>query len=247
MNNAAPYPDLRPTEARRAARPRTVTAAIAGLLALMVAVPMALAASGAQAPAPFGTYIVYSAAGVYDPTVPPVQGDLADWFHREVMGRDDAELATERAKADAYFADKFGSLYTSGSLMAFGLDPRTQYRAYFISGKNVPPEGWLVRDGGFQAFLSDGGMVVFGNYNIDVTEKKKSEPIIIHYESADPIYPQADGSLLFRCRVTSEDFDDFGGGLAQGISDPQQLADGRTITNIRNVLTFPGYGFAATP
>lgn len=246
MNNVAPNRELGPKEARRTGWPRTVTAAIAGLLALMLAVPMALAAARAQAPAPFGTYIVYSAAGVYDPTVPPVQGNLADWFHREVMGRDDAAIAAERARADAYFAAEFGSLYTPGSLAAFGQDPRTQYRAYFISGEDVPPEGWLVRDGGFRAMLSDGGMVVFGNYSIDVTEKKKSEPIIIHYESADPIYPQADGSLLFRCRVTSEDFDDFGGGLAQGISDPQQLADGRTLTNIRNVLTFPGYGFAAT-
>jgi hypothetical protein len=214
---------------------------------LMVMALLMLAASPSSVnppPEPFGKYLVYSAAGVYDPSIPPAEGDLAVWFHKEIMGRDDAAIAAERARADAYFQTTFGALYTPGSLEAFGVDPRNEYRAYFISGMRVPPEGFVVRDGGFMADLSNGGFVVFGNYNIKVTKPSGAEPIIIHYESVDPIFETPTG-LFFQCRLSSEDFEDFGGGLAQGVSIPRTLADGRTIANIRNILTFPGLGFGA--
>lgn len=224
------------------------TVAANTLLVAALALP-ATAAEPAEAPEPFGKYAVYTAAGVFDPSVPPAEGDLAAWFHEEIMGRDDQALEDERARADAYFAEAFGELYTPGSLEPFGVDPRNEYRVYLMSGEDVPPEGWVVRDGGFRADLSDGGFVVFGDYNIAVTSSGDGEdrdPIVIHYESTHPIYPQDDGSLLFRCRLTSDDFDDLGGGLAQGMSDPQTLDDGRTVANIRNILTFPGLGTAAS-
>lgn len=236
---------------------------------LLVATMMLSAASvqaqpGAPTPEPFGKYLVYSAAGVFDPTIPPVEGDLAVWFHREIMGRDATAMAAERMAADRYFMRTFGASYVPGSLVAFGLDPRVGYTAYYVSGANVPSEGWVVRDGGFQALLTDGTMVVYGDYNIKVTRRgrhdrdgkdddgddrgrgrKDPPPIIIHYESADPIHFHPDGSLYFRCRLRSDSFRDFGGGLAQGVSAPHTLPDGRTVSNIRNVLTFPGLGFDA--
>lgn len=183
-------------------------------LAVIVLVPAALAVATFaaahaiwHAPAPFGKYLVYTAANVYDPAVPPAEGDLADWFHRQVMGRDDAAIAAERAAADAYFAATFGSLYVPGSLEAFALDSRVGYTAYFVSGENVPPEGWVVRDGGFRADLTDGTFVVYGDYNIEALRRGRSgrpaEPIIIHHESVDPIHPHPDGSGYFRCRSTS--------------------------------------------
>ncbi len=226
-----------------------------GLVALLALVTVAAGWPHAPSPDPFGQYLVYSAAGVYDASIPPEEalpevaewGNLADWFHRGVMGRDDAALAQEEAEADAYFQDTFGDDYEPGSLFAFGFDPRNEYRAYFISGMRVPTEGWVVRDGGFMAILKDGGMVVYGDYNIEVTAPgrgRQPDPIIIHYESASPIYPNPDGSLMFLCVLTSEDFDDFGGGLAQGVSVPQTV-DGMTVANIRNILTFPGLGFDA--
>lgn len=231
-------------------RYRIPVVAAAAIVLIAMALPVAAGSPAVHAPAPFGKYLVYTAAGVYDASAPPAEGDLADWFHRDIMGRDDDEIAAERAEADAYFTATFGALYTPGSLVAFGFDPRNEYRAYFISGESVPPEGWVVRDGGFIADLSDGGFVVFGDYNIKATKSGKGgtpDPILIHYESVDPIYPQADGSLMFRCRLSSESFDDFGGGLAQGMSAPQTLSDGRTVANIRNILTFPGLGFDALP
>jgi hypothetical protein len=89
-------------------------------------------------------------------------------FIAQVMGRDDTAIAAEQGAADEYFAATFGSLYVRGSLVAFGLDPRVGYTAYFISGEDVPPEGWVVRDGGFRADLTDGTFVVYGDYRIRI-------------------------------------------------------------------------------
>jgi hypothetical protein len=225
-------------------------------------------------PQPFGRYLVYTAAGVYDASIPPEEGDLTVWYHQTIMGRTPAQVAVVQAKADQYFLDVFGIL--PGNSVAFGVDPRNEYRAYFISGKDVPPEGWVVRDGGFMVAIGDdgsggttlhgtwggaagrwvpkGSFVVFGDYNIAVTgpgrgdgnDKEVRKPILIHYESAEPIIPNPyQAGILFQCRLSSNDFNDFGGGLAQGISIPHKTADGRTIANIRNILTFPGLGFAA--
>jgi hypothetical protein len=222
-----------------------------GLVSVALALAtIAAAHSSWPPPAPFGKYLVYTAANVYDPSVPPAEGDLADWFHRDVMGRDDAAIAAERTAADAYFTATFGSLYVPGSLEAFGLDPRVGYTAYFISGEDVPPQGWVVRDGGFRADLTDGTFVVYGDYNIKPTKSGRGgrdpQPIIIHYESVDPIHGHPDGSGFFRCRLSSSSFNDFGGGLAQGMFANQSLPDGRVVSNIRNILTFPGLGFAAS-
>ncbi|RUL87972.1 hypothetical protein [Tautonia sociabilis] len=247
--------------------------AVPVLVVMVAGVGAALSAAqgnrpqGPPPPEPFGTYLVYSAAGVYDPSIPPAEGDLALWFHRDVMGRGPAQIAAERARADAYFQATFG--VPPGRSSAFGLDPRNEYRAYVVSGENVPPEGWVVRDGGFMVTIGAGGatlrgtwggpsgrwvpegtVMVFGDYNIAApgvgNGRRGDREIIIHYESAEPIIPNPfQEGILFQCRLTSDSFDDFGGGLAQGISIPRVGADGRLVANIRNVLTFPGLGFDA--
>jgi hypothetical protein len=92
--------------------------------------------------------------------------------------------------------------------------------------------------------------VVFGDYNIaDVgpgrgngKDTNVRPPILIHYESTDPIVPNPYLSgIFFQCRLISAEF---GTGLAQGISIPH-MKNGKTVANIRNILTFPGLGFAA--
>jgi hypothetical protein len=245
--------------------------------ATLIAMTVLLSTTSAQAqknpaPQPFSKYLVYTAAGVYDPNVPPPQGDLVVWYQQTVMGWTSAQAAEKQAEADEYFLSAFG--IPSGSSVAFGVDPRNEYRAYFISGENVPPEGWVVRDGGFNVTIGDdgsGGMilhgtwggaagrwvpkgtfVVFGFYNIAVTGPGRGSgnddtaaraPIIIHYQSAEPIIPNRfQAGILFQCHLSSSDF---GEGLAQGISIPHKRADGKTIADIRNILTFPGLGFAA--
>ncbi|HSM54808.1 MAG TPA: hypothetical protein VK879_01535 [Candidatus Sulfomarinibacteraceae bacterium] len=100
-------------------------------------------------------------------------------------------------------------------VQAFGQDPRTEYRAYKITGYRVPAEGWLVRDGGFIVNIP-AGTTLHGEYRGE------------------------DGITL-----PSDSFEDHGGGLAQGVFKMHTTEDGRQISNIRNVITFPGLGFEA--
>lgn len=228
----------------------------------------AIAMSWPHNPPPenFGFQLVYMADGIFDPSTGPSAAELSDWFHKDVMGRSDAEIEAERQKALDYFEAQFGLDLEPEDVQSFGQDPRTEYRAYKITGYRVPEEGWLVRDGGFRVAIPAGttlygefggaagvtlpgdGFVVFGEYNIDVTgpgNGKQPEDIIIHYQSESPIVPNGEFGAAFLCRVTSEHFEDFGGGLAQGVFQTHTTEDGRVVSNIRNVLTFPGLGFEA--
>lgn len=229
----------------------------------------AIAAAWPHNPPPdnFGFQLVYMADGVFDTNTPPPTGEydnLADWFHKGVMGRTEAEIEAERAKAQEYFHEQFGLDADLANIEAFALDPRTDYRAYKITGYDVPSEGWVVRDGGFRLMIPAGtvlhgefggpggwtmprgGMVVFGEYNIDVTrpgDGAQPDDIIIHYESGSPIIGESGLPTAFQCIISSESFEDHGGGLAQGVSASMTLDDGTQLSNIRNVLTFPGIGF----
>ncbi|HEY5572218.1 MAG TPA: hypothetical protein VIK64_04300 [Anaerolineales bacterium] len=225
---------------------------------------------GSPTPNGFDKFLVYMAAGVYDPDEPnPLTPQV---FQREIMGRSDEEIAQDRAAAIAFFNERFGlNLTDPGGLFTtftqngvefspLAFDPRNEYRAYVVSEERVPSSGWVVRDGGWRVGVVDpegitlGGefagvhipqntSMVFGNYNIQRTLPggREIEPIIIHYESGGPIIRNADlaGGLMFRCDLFSEEF---GEGLAQGISAGVTLPDGRFQANIRNVLTFPGLG-----
>lgn len=214
-----------------------------------------------RTPEGFNEVVIFMAAGEYDPAVPPKEGDLSMWFHKTVMGRTDEQIMEQKNLAEEYFMGQFG---IDTDPQAFGLDPRNEYRAYYISGMDIPEEGWVVRDGGFLvAFMADttlygewggvtgktvpsGSIIVFGDYNIDVTGPGKSgknpafaEPIIIHYQSAEPIIPEViNGGITFRCTVIAP----WGEGIAQGLSYGQSAGDGRVQANIRNVQTYPEYG-----
>lgn len=247
---------------------RITTIAMVLLAALLVLPVLGFANGGPPSPTPqgFDKYLVYTAAGLYDPSPSesPTAKFLADWFHKDVMGRSEAEIVSEKAAADAFFLARFGPDLTS---KPFGVDPRNEYRAYVISGEWVASEGWVVRDGGFMVMVPDvddtggmtltgtwgepdgkwvpaGSMIVFGDYNIlregpGNSAGSTTQPLIIHYQSLSPIiqHPYEDG-IKFMCEVMSEDF---GEGLAQGLSNPQTV-DGKFQANIRTILTFPGFG-----
>jgi hypothetical protein len=63
------------------------------------------------------------------------------------------------------------------------------------------------------ATLSDETFVVYGDYNIKATRPgrggREPEPIIIHYESVDPIHNHPDGSGYFILEATDDDFSGF--------------------------------------
>jgi hypothetical protein len=212
-------------------------------------------AQESQVPVGFDQLLVYMGAGTYDPNDPEYQAPDGDFWHREIMGRTDDEIAQNRAEAVEFFKTRFGIDPDNNDgvmLQSFIVDPRNEYRAYVVGNREVPAEGWVVRDGGWSlavmnpAGLTLGGefegvqvpqgtMMVFGDYNIDTG----AEPIIIRYQSGEPIVPQDAGWIAFRCELISEEF---GRGLAQGISARVELENGLVNANIRNVLTFPGLG-----
>ncbi len=176
------------------------------LMALGLALPGTVRAQD-SAPANFDGYLVYMANGQYDPSVPNAASGAK--FQSEIMGRSEADVAAELQRAEAFFRDTYGIDFTSVDAVegvktadnatfdtaGFMVDPRIEYRAYTIAGRDVPAEGWVVRDGGWSVVIGDGGavlngawggdegvevpagsIIVFGDYNIDTGE----EPILIH-------------------------------------------------------------------
>ena len=209
-----------------------------------------------EVPDGFDQTLVYMATGVYDPNDPDYEAPDGDFWHREIMGRSDEEIAENRAEAVDFFVERFGInpderddvMFTD-----FMFDPRNEYRVYAIGGRDVPTEGWVIRDGGWMLAITNpdgvtlggefdgvtvpqGTMMVFGDYNIDTVD---GDPIIIHYRSGEPIVPQSAGWIAFRCELHS---DEFGYGLAQGISEPVVDENGVVTANVRNILTFPVLG-----
>lgn len=87
-----------------------------------------------------------------------------------------------------------------------------------------------------------GTSFAFGNYNIVTTKRRPGgafREIIISYRAGSPVIPLFDGSLHFRCELTSEEF---GAGLAEGVAVPIPLGNGMIQQDIRNVLTFSDAG-----
>ncbi len=232
-----------------------IHALIATLLLFAGSLATAQGVADQQPPDGFETMLVYMGTGVYDATDPDYVMPDGDVWHREIMGRSDAEIAENRAEAVAFFEERFGlNPDTQDGLMLvdFMFDPRNEYRAYVSSEAAIPSEGWVVRDGGWMLSVTDpdgldlggefagthvpqGAVFVFGDYNIDVPG---GEPIIIHYQSGQPIVATESG-MLFLCETYHPEW---GWGRAQGISAPVTLEDGRTQANVRNVLTFSGLG-----
>ena len=228
------------------------------LLAVLVAASAISLVSAQEVPDPtgFDQLLVYIGNGVYDASDAAYEMPTGEFFHQEIMGRSDEAMEQNRQDAIAFFETRFGIDATDSNnfgFMPFMFDPRNNYRARVASELSVPADGWVIRDGGWMLSVMNpdgvtlggefegvtvpqGAMMVFGDYNIEVPD---GEPIIIHYRSGEPIIANADGSIMFRCLLTSEAF---GEGLAQGISAPQTLEDARTVANVRNVLTFPGLG-----
>ena len=233
----------------------TLTVALALLLAVSATTATAQGVASQEPPAGFDTMLVYLGTGVYDVDDPNYEAPDAEYWHREIMGRSDADIAQNRADALAFFAERFGlDPETQDGLMFtdFMVDPRNEYRVYVSSEEAVPSEGWVVRDGGWMLTVTDpdgvtlggefagtqvpeGAFFVFGEYNIDVPD---GDDLVIHYRSGSAIIA-TDTGMMFLCDLWHPEW---GEGLAQGISAPRTLEDGRTQANIRNVLTFPGLG-----
>lgn len=225
-----------------------------------------------KTPEGFGKFLVFMGAGTYDMDDPDFELPDGLFFQEEIMSRTQDEIDQKESDAKEFFKNRFGIDVDDPEnedrvrFRSFIMDPRNEYRAYVISGLRVPPEGFVVRDGGYLALLIDpegftlggefdgeltpfGTMFVFGDYNIDISSSELSQKlgrdnIIIPYKSGYPVVIEVNRSifdqrLMFQCELDSEEF---GSGIAQGVSGGLTLDNGMFRANIRNVLTFPSFG-----
>jgi hypothetical protein len=220
--------------------------------------------SASVTPAPLGKtkYIVFMADGIL-PVSQAVE-PLSDAFLRDVMKETPEETAAYKARAIAFFEERFGLDFSSGdsaqgvTLVHIIASPKLNYRAYTVSGESVPATGWKVRDTAWYAVVGAGGTTLrgtwggsvgkvvpegasipFGDYRIEVEAPDGSpgKPIDMHFQGNAPIPPLAPGTNpVFSCELFSPEF---GHGEAFGVTDIRPRPDGQVHFRVRNVLTFP--------
>ena len=276
MSDLARRSALYTLRARRSHRPGLAARLLPfGALMALLLIPGSLGAdSPTRTPTGLSHYGVLLQTGTYDastphPTVPGCFGGVCDglYFQAEVMGRTPAEIVAQEAAAKTYFLTRFGldaddpALVGRTFFFPFMIDPRGEYRLYTLSGESVPPEGWVVFDGGYSLLVTDpdgltlggahpglhipaGSFIVYGDYKIQKTKAngKPDGEIVLHYQSPGPVILDHEGSHLIRCAIQH---DEWGEGLAQGSYNATILPDGRFQPTLRNVFTFPapsGFG-----
>lgn len=218
--------------------------------------------NGCKGPYPDGYdgFLVFMATGA----IPVTDSFFLDGaiFHEQIMKRTPAQIAQNRADALAYFQTRFGLVDAANhpdlTFFSFYADPRIDYRAYVISGYQVPTEGYEVHDGGWIALVTNpngttlGGafpgrhvpvntVFSYGDYNIEITKKgkgKQPDPLIISYACNHPLVLTFTGGEVFDCALESAEF---GAGLGQGVTTPL-IEGGMLRPNGRTVLTFSDDG-----
>lgn len=227
--------------------------------------------AGEKVPPPdgFDSMLVYFATGIIDPNIseprPGVTGCGeaifcdGEFFHHQVMGRTVEEVNELEMEAKAYFLERFGidvdDPINEGriKLTRFTVNPDFQYRVQVFSGKQAPPDGWVVRDGGFRLLVTDpngiwlggesegdfvksGWAMFVGTYNILVTHHEEpEEEIVIEYRSLYPAGVVDNGSFIFICQTYNNEM---GTGVAMGTVQFLPLEDGTVRSNGRNIITF---------
>lgn len=226
----------------------------------------------------YSHYLTYIANGSFPandphPVIPNCQGAVCatDYFQTHIMNRDQATIDQLTNQAASFYLNRFGVDVTDPANIGrvqffnFMLDPRLEYRAYHVSGKKPPTEGWVVRDGGWILLITDpngftlggefsgatvpaGTMFFYGEYNIHASSSNSSnEDIIISYRSGSPIVANPFGLIPFACEISTatiaENFPNGTEGLAQGFSGPlAPNQQGILVGNTRNTLTFSDNG-----
>lgn len=243
--------------------------ALVGMIGLLFVVEPATAGggenenackNGCKGPYPdgFNGFLVFMATG----SLPVTDSYFldGDFFQTQIMKRNPAQVAQNRADALAFFQSRFGIDAADDPRIAFFdfyVDPRIEYRAYVISGYKVPTSGFEVHDGGWIAAVVDpagitlGGdfpgrqvpantFFTFGDYSIERTAKggPKPAPLNIAYRCMHPLVFTFSGGEVFDCELESQEF---GAGLGQGVTTPV-IEDGQLHPNGRTVLTFSDAG-----
>lgn len=187
-----------------------------------------------------------------------VGGDGVDFF-KNVLGLSDEEIEESRQQAIAFYQQRFGldvndpRLYFTG----FQIDPAVNYRAVMISGeiRRTPRrDGYPIVDGGWGLAVMDpegvdlggefegvhvpaGTLFAKGTYLIK--GGKHGKDITVNYRSRGPMQPVGTGGVI-DCEISHPDL---GQGVAWGYFELHALPNNLTTAQVRNVLTFPAFGF----
>lgn len=231
------------------------------ILAIIALNPANCFANGDKTPADIDKMLVYVSTSPFTPVdgtflVDGMNGD-GNHFQKAVLNRTDKEIAKNKAEAIDFFENRFGVGVSDPKVHFMGYEvlPEVQYRAVVITGENVPASGWPVHDGGWMVVVMDpqgldlggefagnhvpaGTMFVFGNYLIS----KKNTPILLSYQSRNPIIRDITGAFEVSCEIFSKKY---GNGQAIGGTLPVALPNGQMLINTRNVITFPPFGKTA--
>lgn len=266
---------LRPPTQRRQtrhARDLVVIAVLVGVLA--VGMPGSTLAAGGgitPTPEPYSEYLVMIANGVFEPGPHPqvpgcgFLGIFCDgaYFQEQILGRSPVEIAQKEHEAKAWFDQRFGIDVDDPAnaervdFFSWMADPRWNYRVYTWSGRNVPAEGFEVRDGGWAIMISDpdgytlageldgvhvdaGSMAVFGNYDILTTNPAggRQEPVVLHYRANSFMEINDIGNLSIDCQMSRDGFAAGQEGAAQGLAGVTIDVDGLLHFTSKNIVTF---------
>ena len=118
-------------------------------------------------------YISTQANGIYDPLDPDFVPPTGDDFDTLIMGRTAEEAAAFKEQARAFLAERFGLDFAQDDitpdfavvLQHIFTDPRQDYSATYIAGREFHPEQWVLYDGLWAAIVIDPtGATVHGTY-----------------------------------------------------------------------------------
>ena len=238
------------------------------------------------APADYDEFGVFTVNGgwVFASPVPGVPNCensticITDKHYTDVMNLTPAEVLTERDKAKEWFVNRFGmdvdDPANAGrlSLFPFTVNPNLDFRAYYISGRHVPSDGYEVRDGGFALAVTDpngftmGGdfpgrhipqnsLVAFGVYNVLITDPagNPADEKIYYYRADTANAPVsltgADGGIFAAsCQLSTTPFQ-LGGqtgadhnGFIRLFQEVELFDNGVFDTTTRHVITVGGRG-----
>lgn len=215
---------------------------------------------------------VLMANGVYDPADASFVPPTADEFDTVIMGRSEAEKLARRQLAIDYFVERYGIDLSAGFaddgnivLVDALIDPRNNYRAYQLPGKNGRQksfaEGRIVYDRQYVMFMGalgrpvtlygtwggaegtevpPGSAAVDGDYLIQAGKKfRRGDPrnVYIRFQSVDPILGAATGNIKFNCVLLDENGEIIGAAI--GRQEIYPIGDGLIQYAIQNVWQFP--------
>ncbi|MBK8258927.1 MAG: hypothetical protein IPK82_40490 [Polyangiaceae bacterium] len=207
------------------------------------------------APADYSGYLTFVADGSFDPADPNYTPPTLEDVMRDTFKLTDEEAVQVEAGAKAFFISRFGvdvddpANQTRIFYLRSAVDPRANYRAVTFSGYNVPEEGFVMRDIGFGAVVTDpagfdlggefagihvppGTTLSYGRYRVQVSD---TEAVEIGFAASAPGVPDMLGNTAFRCDLDSEVL---GKGDASLVVNIGQDPNGLVHWHIRNVLLF---------